>query len=176
MDFISHALWSGALSRVANLYALKKKKRKPFIAWQAMFWGIFPDALAFFIPIFWLSFTGVPEPGVLEPLHYDGPFLIQKIAWWLYHLSHSAVIFAVFAGLLFLHKRKIVWEMFFWLGHIITDVVTHSYAFDPTPILWPLSEWRFDGLPWRTPWFLALNYLAIAAVYIWLRKEDHKLE
>jgi len=30
------------------------------------------------------------------------------------------------------------------------------------PVLYPFTQRGFDGLAWNTPWFLALNYAAIA--------------
>ena len=36
--------------------------------------------------------------------------------------------------------------MLVWPMHIIVDFFTHSLEFFPTPILWPVSDYRFDGI------------------------------
>ena len=48
------------------------------------------------------------------------------------------------------------------------DVFTHSADFYAVPVLYPFSERGFDGLAWNTPWFLALNYAALAVTILWL--------
>jgi hypothetical protein len=55
-----------------------------------------------------------------------------------------------------------------WWGHIVVDVFTHSADFYPVPVLYPFSYAGFDGIAWNTPWFMVLNYtaLAIAAAYL----------
>ena len=52
-----------------------------------------------------------------------------------------------------------------WGLHILIDIPTHSYQFYPTPLLWPVSSWKFNGFSWTTPWFIIVNYLAILLVY-----------
>jgi hypothetical protein len=32
--------------------------------------------------------------------------------------------------------------------------------------LWPVSPVHIDGIRWETPWFLAANFTALAAVYL----------
>jgi len=36
------------------------------------------------------------------------------------------------------------------------------------PVLYPFTERGFDGIAWTTPWFMALNYVALAVVGLWL--------
>jgi len=47
-----------------------------------------------------------------------------------------------------------------------------SYKFYPTPFLWPISGWKFDGLSWADPWFMLFNYAAIIIVYVLLKKSS----
>ncbi|MDO8664161.1 MAG: hypothetical protein Q7K44_01235 [Candidatus Liptonbacteria bacterium] len=71
---------------------------------------------------------------------------------------------------LFFKKENVVpWEMGGWLLHILLDIPTHSYAFYPTPVFWPLGGWKFSGYPWAHPWFIAANYSAIAVAYLTIR-------
>jgi membrane-bound metal-dependent hydrolase YbcI (DUF457 family) len=92
----------------------------------------------------------------------------------LYSISHSAVVFFAVFSIAFLIFRRPIWELGGWLFHILLDIPTHSYRFYPTPFLWPLSDWKFGGFSWATPWFLVLNYTAIIAVYLFHRKKNRK--
>ena len=51
---------------------------------------------------------------------------------------------------------------------IVIDVFTHSAAYYPVPVLYPITMRAFDGVAWNTPWFIALNYVALGATYLWL--------
>lgn len=175
MDIFAHGLWTAAAAKTIN-----KKSPKHLNVLRAAFWGIFPDLFAFTIPFVWLfwniafnglSFADIPHPDAGEPPAALNQFPIFQLASALYNISHSAVVFAVVFGVVYFIMRRPVWELTGWLLHIIIDIPTHSYQFYPTPFLWPLSGWKFDGFPWGTPWFLILNYTAILIVYILLRRK-----
>lgn len=174
MDIFAHGLWSAAAYRYAEV-----KKRRKFNLILVTFWGIFPDLFAFTVPFFWLLYllcTGyitlndlIPKAGGLEPMA-SATFPILQLSYQLYNISHSIVIFLLIFLLLasiFRHRRFPLWEMGAWLLHILIDIPTHSYRFFPTPFLWPLSDFKVDGLSWGTPWFMALNYLTLLIV-IWI--------
>ena len=74
-------------------------------------------------------------------------------------------------GIAFLIFRRPIWELGGWLIHILLDIPTHSYRFFPTPVFWPFSGWKFNGLSWATPWFLIVNYAAIIIIYLLLRRK-----
>jgi hypothetical protein len=38
-----------------------------------------------------------------------------------------------------------------WLLHIAIDIPTHSFRYYATRFLWPVSDFRIDGIAWRTP-------------------------
>jgi hypothetical protein len=52
-----------------------------------------------------------------------------------------------------------------WLGHILVDIPTHSKRFFPTPFLWPISDYKVDGISWGVRWFMLANYGSLAAAY-----------
>ncbi|MBU4338119.1 hypothetical protein KKB43_02645 [Patescibacteria group bacterium] len=180
MDFFSHVFWTWAAFKI-----LKEKIKKPLNMKLAIFWGVFPDLFAFAIPIAWIlielmlgkiSMSDLPGPEKIEPPRQNFYPVLQIVST-LYAIGHSFVIFfAVFiiiTALLFL-KRKISqgavksiisWELGGWLVHILIDIPTHSSAFYSTPFLWPISDIKFDGLSWGTPWFLALNYIVMITIY-----------
>ena len=160
MDIISHGLWTGAVAKAANI-----KKEKPLNFWAAAWWGVFPDLFAFTIPFLGLLWNlNLREPPPSDTLW------IFKLATSLYNVSHSAVIFLIVFGLVWLVLRRPVWEMSGWVLHILMDIFTHSYRFFPTPVFWPLFGWKFNGISWANPWFLAINYAALIFVYLALWK------
>lgn len=172
MDIFSHGLWAGAAYKAIN-----KKRQSPLSVKLAAFWGVFPDLFAFTVPflgLLWnLSFEGLslsdmPGPSSAEPPPSD-TLWVFTLATFLYNLSHSVVIFSLIFVIVYLIRQKPIWELEGWFLHILIDVPTHSYKFYPTPLLWPLSDWKFNGISWATPWFLILNYIAIISVFLILR-------
>lgn len=174
MDILSHALWAGAAYKAAN-----KKAKNPLNVWLAGFWGIFPDLFAFAAGFAWLfgnmvfgdmSFADLPRPGEFEPAPQD-TLPIFRLTSLLYSISHSVIIFFIVFGIVFVIFRRPIWVLGGWFIHILLDIPTHSYQFYPTPFLWPISDWTFDGFSWATLWFLIPNYAAIVIVFMLLRKK-----
>lgn len=176
MDIFAHALWTGALIKGLSLH-LKRK----ITIWKAVLWGVMPDILSFGLLTAWmilgLIFTGSSmdfrQIESMEPAQRDAMLIFQIISF-MYNLTHSVFVFAaVFILLSFIFRKPII-AMLGWLVHILIDIPTHSYRFYPTPFLWPISEWKFDGISWGQPWFMILNYSAIIItyliLYLWIRK------
>ena len=187
MDIFSHGLWAGAAAKGINL-----KREKKLNVWLTTFWGVFPDLFAFTIPFIWLffnlisgniHFSDIHPPTGAEPeqklLFGNGdarqaqPF-IPHLTSVLYNFSHSLVIFILVLCLVILirkllKKDAVPWEMGGWLLHILIDIPTHSYAFYPTPIFWPVNGWELNGYSWAHPLFIAVNYSAIAVAYLAIR-------
>lgn len=169
MDIFSHALWAGAVYKAVNL---KKKTGKKFNFWLAAFWGMFPDLFAFAIPFVWMFFLLIsgkmhfgewPSPETTEPIARSFPF--SYLAQTLYSYSHSIFIFAIIFLIAYLLFKKSAFILGGWLLHIVMDIPTHSYKFFPTPFLWPISNWKFNGISWATPWFLILDYGLLVIIY-----------
>ncbi|MBI5134389.1 MAG: hypothetical protein HZA81_03330 [Candidatus Taylorbacteria bacterium] len=148
MDIISHGLWGGV--------AFGRKNKRAFW-WSALF-GISPDLFSFGIftvaNLFERGGFGRPElssiPGYVSSL---------------YDLTHSLVVFATVFALAWAVFRKPFWPMLAWPLHIAVDIFTHSTEFFPTPFLWPLSIYRFDGVSWATPSIFFTNLALIAFAY-----------
>lgn len=171
MDILAHGLWVAGIFRAHNL---KKKSKNKLNIWKATFWGLFPDLFAFTIPfviLFYnlifkhLSILEMPHPDSLEPSAAPAGFGLSHI---LYNYSHSIIIFLLVFLVVSLIFRRPVWVMSGWLIHILIDIPTHSYAFFPTPFLWPLSNLEVNGFSWGTLWFMILNYSALLIFYIFL--------
>lgn len=155
MDIASHGLWGGI--------AFGRKNKKSF--WWAFFFGIAPDFFsfgAFFLSVF-LGIQKFPPFGAEPP----DPALIPSYVSNLYNSSHSLIIFAIIFLLVWLIRRKPFWEMSAWGLHILFDIPTHSYAFFPTPFLWPISSFKFNGFEWTEPWIFWPNLTILLLLYLW---------
>ena len=177
MDIFAHGLWTGAAYKALNNKRAFAEKNKLSIK-LAVFWGVFPDLFAFTVPfaiIFYniffgsLNFSDFPKPDNTEPPGATG-LLVMSIAQRLYNVSHSLVIFAVVFLIVYFIFRRMPVEMLGWAFHIFIDIPTHTYEFFPTRVFWPIFGWKFSGISWGEPWFMALNYGGLAIVYFWLNK------
>ncbi len=182
MDIVSHALWTAAAASsaramwrascppVAGKIAGAARRiacatpRPPSPLW-AVLWGVFPDAVSFTVPAVvrtWWFLTGqttslLPQPGSRQ----------FQFVWQLYDGSHSAVVFAVVFGMVWLAARRPALAMLGWALHIAVDVPTHRGMF-AVHFLWPLSRFGVNGVPWESRWLLAANFAALAGVYGWM--------
>lgn len=185
MDTLSHGLWTAAAYKVIN-----KKAKKKLNVWWASFWGVFPDFFAFTTLFFWIFWNALIEgnnvmrgPEFSEPAVHDGLF-IMKLTNALYNLSHSLFVFLIVILVVIAirkyiqHKKEVVpWVMGGWLLHILIDIPTHSYKFYPTPFLWPISGFKFNGYSWGNATFEIVNYSLLFLVYLTfflLRKKTKK--
>ena len=177
MDIFSHGLWGAAAAKLTN-----KKTQLKINPWKAAWWGVFPDLFAF-TPLFIWFFVkrilnepiAMPHPKDATLIDGNAPF-VYDLAHYLYQYSHSIIIFtlviAVIIFLKYLWRKErswaalVPWSMAPWLLHILCDIPTHSYKFYPTPFLWPISEFKFDGFSWGQWWFIVANYTALAIVYL----------
>ncbi|MEK7193554.1 MAG: hypothetical protein AAB652_02075 [Patescibacteria group bacterium] len=176
MDIFAHGLWT-----VAGAHGVKKVSKKPFSIGWATFFGVIPDILAFAAVSLWTVFQvvgpgftlgDVPRPSEVQ-IAAPHAFLIFELTSFLYSLTHSAPVFLLVFLLVAGFKGRVMWEMLGWGFHILIDVVTHSYAFYPTPVLWPLITWRFNGIPWDHTLFMFVNYSSILIVYLFIFKKQH---
>lgn len=155
MDIVSHGLW-GAL-------AFGRKSRASF--WLAFGIGLAPDLFSF--GILWIAATlGLsPQPD----FSYGTPpeSTIPSYVHHLYDVTHSFVVFLVVFMLLWVLTRQPVWELGAWGLHVLVDIPTHSFAFFPTPFLWPLSDWKFDGWQWNQSTILIPNFTVLLLLYGW---------
>lgn len=155
MDIVSHGLW-GAIT-------FGRKSRSSF--WLAFVIGMAPDLLSF--GIFWtaamLGYSEPPDFSNGTPPESSIPPYVHQ----LYNATHSFFIFLVVFLLAWVSLRRPVWELSAWGLHVLLDVPTHSYAFFPTPVLWPLFAWKFNGWQWSTPNILIPNLVLLFLLYTW---------
>lgn len=104
------------------------------------------------------------EPGL--------PPLVQLWSHHLHCVMHSAPVAALAALLVWAVRRPSWLPLLGWWPHIVIDVFTHSADYYAVPLLYPFTERGLDGLDgiaWVTPWFMVLNYPALALAGTWLR-------
>jgi hypothetical protein len=109
-----------------------------------------------------------PDLLSLGPLFVLGPLGLRHLWPWareLYLFTHSLVVFALVASVLWFFAREWFFLSLGWALHIIIDIPTHSASFYPTPFLWPISTYAWDGIRWGTGWYWALTWAALALVY-----------
>ena len=160
MDIFAHALWTAAAA-----VAVRPKLKQPIRVGWCVAWGVLPDLATFLIPAVvrigrWLTgYSPTLLPDRASP-RFDW-------VWPLYNATHSAVLFTLIFGAICLYLRRPPLEMLGWALHIVIDVFTHRGWF-AVKFLWPLSDYHINGLAWETPWFLAANWGALAAVWLLL--------
>ncbi|MFH1852590.1 MAG: hypothetical protein ABIA75_09620 [Candidatus Neomarinimicrobiota bacterium] len=157
MDFISHGLWGGI--------ALGRGNRRQFglAALFSILPDIFSEGIMFTMVL--LNLPGMPGLADGHPNITDFPHYAQIF----YNLWHSLVVFAVVFGLVWLIRKKPLWIMLTWALHILIDIPTHSLELFPTPFLWPLADFKFDGIGWEHPAVLLTDIGLLFGVYlIWL--------
>ena len=151
MDTFSHALYG------KGLFGYRKYR------WTSFLFGALPDLSSFGVYFLVLFFSN------FQKLQYGRPS-IEEIPIWvieLYNISHSLITAFVFIAIVYFVKRDISWPMLAWPLHIIVDLLTHSIEFFPTPIFWPLSNYRFDGIPWSNIYVFITNIIMIFLIFFY---------
>jgi len=125
--------------------------------------GVAPDLLSFGLLSF-MSAVGLasgPDWSNGLPKMSEIPAYVHMM----YNITHSIFVFAVAFALVTILRRKIFWPMFAWLLHIAIDIPTHSLRFFATPFLWPLSDYKFDGIGWSNPLVFFPNAALLIILY-----------
>ncbi len=159
MDLVSHALWGGI--------TLGRRTRKAFLT--AVGISFLPDVLTegLFAVLYLLNIGNIPgwEHGHPDITAY--PLWAQNF----YNFTHSAIVFTLVFLMIWGFVRKPVWVAGAWGLHILIDIPTHSMELFPTPFLWPLSDFKIDGVGWRNPIVFGVNALLLLGAYsLWFRR------
>ena len=159
MDIISHGLWGGA--------ALGRKSRRTYVVVFGL--SLLPDLLAegVMFSLAFLKLEGMPSLENGHPNIADFPVYAQNF----YNMTHSLLIFITLFFIIWVMRKKPFYPLTAWAIHILIDIPTHSLKLFPTPFLWPISAYRFDGISWDNPIIMIPNILLLGAVYgIWIYK------
>ena len=156
MDTLSHALWGRGLFGYRGL------------AWPSFFFGAMPDLFSFGILLIVRLFSGdFSNMG-------GGPPPLDSIPWWVYinyDISHSFVSAFLCIAIVQRFNKNIAFAMWAWPFHILLDFPFHSKAYFPTKLLWPLTDFSFDGIPWSRPEIWFPNLAGIIILFIYRRYE-----
>lgn len=157
MDIFSHGLWGGV--------AVGRKNKKQYL--QAVFFGAMPDLFSF--GIFWFAtILGLHARPDFSSGRPDAS-LIPDYVNTLYNWTHSLIVFAVVFGFVWLIKKRPQYVMAAWGIHILMDIPTHSLSFFATPFLWPVSDFKVDGINWGNPMIFIPNIILLITAYLsWL--------
>jgi hypothetical protein len=151
LDTVSHALWG------KGLFGYRK------YGWYALLFGSIPDLLSFGL---YFLFKLISNPANLQM----GKPNLETIPYWvfnLYDFSHSIIIAFVFIIITFFINKDLCFPMLAWPFHILLDFFTHSAKFFPTPIFWPIFDYKFDGIPWSNPYIWFFNVFCIILIFIY---------
>jgi hypothetical protein len=170
MDILAHTLWAGAGAALMR----RRVQVTPRTAALTMGMAAAPDILPALPVLAWWGFGGgtfavvsafaIALPGK-EP---SMPSVLSLVSHHLHCLAHSAVVAGIVTLLLWRLRRALWVPLLGWWSHIVIDVFTHSDSYYPSPVLYPFTQRGFDGIAWISPWFMVLNYLALAAIGMWL--------
>jgi hypothetical protein len=178
MDIVAHSLWAG-------LGAVAVSSRWPITANQAraaVALATLPD-IGHLIPIALWVLLGDGNWAALQGYAFATPgaepWLPAGVQAWshtLHCVMHSAIIASAVTVIAWLRWRWAVVPLAGWWSHIVIDVFTHSTAFYPSPVLYPITDRGFDGIAWPTPWFMALNYASLVVAGVWLLRVTRRLK
>ena len=158
MDTLSHALWG---------YGLFGYKHKRFAA-LAAFFGAMPDLISFGAFFVINIMQGTWQPGK-PPLDSIPHWLITN-----YSIGHSFVVSLTIIGLVALWRKPIAFAMLAWPFHIVLDFPFHSFEYFPTPMLWPISDYKIDGIPWSNWYIWFPNVAGIILLFYFRRRQKRR--
>ena len=160
MDTLSHALWGKGFFGYRG---------KPY--WS-IFFGVLPDLFSFGIYyILNLLFN-------YKNLKHGKPELheLPDYIFTLYDITHSLVIALFFVCIVyFFINRNSAFAMLAWPLHILVDFPFHTIDYFPTPIFWPIIDFKFDGIPWSNKYVWFSNLAGIFLLYFYRYKSRKKV-
>ena len=160
MDILAHALWTNLLyqptSGIDRLLPIAL--------------GVAPDLIPFTPMMIRVAIKR--QSRLWNRVNKDTFETIGRTTpWWvyrLYDLTHSIPVWCVGFVTWWWLAGVVPWAAFAWLIHILVDIPTHSRAFFPTPFLWPLCNYNFDGISWGERWFMGVNYGGCLMAYLYV--------
>tara|TARA_B100000614_G_scaffold84013_1_gene75516 strand:+ start:646 stop:1131 length:486 start_codon:yes stop_codon:yes gene_type:complete len=155
MDTFSHALWG------KGLFGYRKYR------WYSILFGVIPDLSSFGVFSLYNLLINPAPFKFGKPDKNDIPEWVDI----LYNISHSLVIAFLFIAIVYCLKKDLCFPMLAWPFHIFLDFFTHADDYYETPILEPLSNYRFEGISWTNPYIWFGNVLCIILVFVYRRKK-----
>ena len=165
MDIVAHTLWAG-LGATWLAHRRRDITRKTLAATVVL--AALPDVIQMLPVLAWWgtgggSWAAVQAFATAMPGHEPAmPAWVTTWSHTIHCVAHSAVIAAAVTLLCWAWRRTLWLPLLGWWSHIVIDVFTHSADYYASPVLYPFTQRGFDGIAWVTPWFMALNYAALA--------------
>ena len=127
-------------------------------------YSILPDLLSFgrlFLKNLPNKLTAIKEGKVKDILKKPDINLLDETDYLLYNLFHSLIVWFFISY--FIKKKK--FNAVFLA--IIIDIFLHDKSYLPTPFLYPISNFKFDGIPWNSKrgWIISLSITFIIYKY-----------
>ena len=102
---------------------------------------------------------------------------MQSLPPWLfltYSIGHSFVISFTVIALVAQRRRDIAFAMLAWPFHIMLDFPFHSFKYFPTPMFWPLSDFKIDGIPWSHWYIWWPNVAGLIILFVYRARQSKK--
>lgn len=188
MDTLAHAVIGGLFFSRSGVCAVRHPVEKPFwkdwTLWTAAGFGAMPDLASFGAHFVSMLVTGELWEMLRRFLAGDvmaaAPAVETLPAYVIlnYRLTHSLVIALAVGIVIFLFWRRGFLPYLAWPVHILCDIPVHGKSYFSTPVLWPFSDWSFDGWSFgKNLWIVAGYWGVILAVLAWRiaagRRRDH---
>ena len=157
MDTLSHALWGRGVFGY---------KGRPYVS---LFFGAFPDLFSFGIYFLFNFFFNTSN------LKFGKPELdeLPKYIFTLYDFTHSLIIALFFILIVYCcFNKNLAFAMLAWPLHILIDFPFHSVDYFPTPIFWPICDFKFNGVPWSNKYVFFSNLAGIFLLYFYRYKRS----
>lgn len=177
MEILAHGLWAAAGAEVLRRHTQKTISTGIFCGIVLL--AVLPDILQLVPILVWVAAgDGSTQALYQYMLAAPGtePVLPPLVRFFVHHLhciAHSAIVAGTVTLLVWLLRRQWLIPLLGWWTHIMIDVFSHSQDYYPSPVLYPITYRGFDGLAWNVPTFMVINYLLLAALYVWLLR-THK--
>ena len=166
MDIVAHGVWVG----LGAVWMHRNRRLDRRTAALAVGMAVAPD-LVQLLPLGYLALVTSDGWSVMQAyanaLPGYEPSMPPALTLLTHHLHcvmHSALVAGVVTAACWVWLRRFWLPLLGWWTHILIDVFTHSADFYPSPVLYPVTYWGFDGIAWNTPWFMVVNYLVMLAV------------
>lgn len=154
MDIVSHGLWGNLV------FKTRTKKQFALIFIFSCLPDFLSEGVLFLFILF--KFPGMPNLESGHPNITDFPLYAQNF----YNFTHSLVIFFIVFFLIWAIQKKPLWILGTWFVHIVIDIPTHSFELFPTPFLWPVFDFKFNGIHWGNPIVLIVDCILIVIIYL----------
>ena len=170
MDILAHTLWAGTgVALLSRHVPIKRSVAAATIVLAAV-----PDVFQM-LPVlgWWIFGSGTWDAVQAFAIAVPGqeprmPALVALVSHHTHCMAHSALVAGAVTLVAWRLRPWLLVPLLGWWSHILIDVFTHSADYYASPVLYPITQRGFDGIAWNTPWFMVMNYSALALVVLYV--------